>query len=531
MAEELKRKRKILRLLSAVVVLACITTTGCAEFKTYMKDRSNDLADCFTVRAGLSTGLGVRTQITNFFSVSAGGSFEEEKSGYFGRAPVNIKGFWVGEPFLTFMAFRHVGESPFSPGMFTDVRRYEDRALPAAMGLTLLGGLNVVELQPSNENYRMKPPTPFLREKFFIEVSATLGVVGFDLGFNPVEFVDFLLGWFGADVAGDDTGGRYDRLNAVIAMQKVPDSADVDFLIKALEDRFWRVRQYAAKALGNMKAKQAVAPLAELLKDDYCEVRLNAVDALGKIGASKTIELFAGVLKEDKGFRVREAAVRVLVEIGDVNVAEPLIAALQDNHSSVSSVAAEALGEIGDKRAVEPLAEALQTRDRKVFLAAGIALAKLDRGRAQEALREILALRTLILTQESHMQSYAVQVLEGIGDDQAVTLLIEALKVRWVGHSAAEALGRIGNKRAVGPLIEALKDKRVLVRLRAAIALGKIGDGKAVAEAVTSLIGLLKSEERWERRDAARALKNITGQDFGEDYKKWKKWYEENKDK
>jgi hypothetical protein len=29
--------------------------------------------------------------------------------------------------------------------------------------------------------------------------------VGFDLGFNPAEFADFLLGWFGADISGDDS--------------------------------------------------------------------------------------------------------------------------------------------------------------------------------------------------------------------------------------------------------------------------------------------------------------------------------------
>ncbi len=52
---------------------------------------------------------------------------------------------------------------------------------------------------------RIEPPTPFLREKFFVEVGATLGVVGFDIGFNPVEFVDFLLGWTTLDITGDDT--------------------------------------------------------------------------------------------------------------------------------------------------------------------------------------------------------------------------------------------------------------------------------------------------------------------------------------
>ena len=31
-------------------------------------------------------------------------------------------------------------------------------------------------------------------------------MVGVRVGFNPVEFVDFLLGWFGLDILNDDDG-------------------------------------------------------------------------------------------------------------------------------------------------------------------------------------------------------------------------------------------------------------------------------------------------------------------------------------
>ena len=55
-------------------------------------------------------------------------------------------------------------------------------------------------------------------------------------------------------------------------------------------------------------------------------------------------------------------------------------------------------------------------------------------------------------------------------------------------------MGRIGDKRAVEPLIEALKD-----------------------------------EDEGARWLAAEALKKITGNDFGEDYEEWRKWYEKQK--
>ena len=39
---------------------------------------------------------------------------------------------------------------------------------------------------------------------FDIEVGATVLIIGARAGFSPGEFLDFLLGWFGVDIAGDD---------------------------------------------------------------------------------------------------------------------------------------------------------------------------------------------------------------------------------------------------------------------------------------------------------------------------------------
>ena len=49
--------------------------------------------------------------------------------------------------------------------------------------------------------------------------------------------------------------------------------------------------------------------------------------------------------------------------------------------------------------------------------------------------------------------------------------------------------------------------------------------------AIDSLIEALKDESKEVRRDAAWILDNITKQDFGPDYDKWKAWYGENRDK
>ena len=81
--------------------------------------------------------------------------------------------------------------------------------------------------------------------------------------------------------------------------------------------------------------------------------------------------------------------------------------------------------------------------------------------------------------------------------------LFEALKddVWDIRCAAAEALGNIGDKGAVGPLLEALKSY--------------CRHGHIVA--------------RHKTESFIEALKKITGQDFGYDYKKWENWYENNK--
>jgi HEAT repeat protein len=55
--------------------------------------------------------------------------------------------------------------------------------------------------------------------------------------------------------------------------------------------------------------------------------------------------------------------------------------------------------------------------------------------------------------------------------------------------------------------------------------LGKLKNERAVKP----LVEILKSPDKWERKLAASVLKSITGKDYGEKYKKWKKWWDKNK--
>jgi HEAT repeat protein len=210
---------------------------------------------------------------------------------------------------------------------------------------------------------------------------------------------------------------------------------------------------------------------------------------------------------------VREAAAWALRRIGDKRAVEPLIQALRDEDHDVRRAAAEALGRLGDPRAVEPLVLAL--KDKEIRWDAIEALGKLADPQAIEPLVPLLR------DESSMVRTTAAEALEKLNwqhtqDENALWY--------WLAKGDVEkciALGTI----AVEPLISALKHKDDVVRSDAAYALFELGDSRTVEPFIHAQMDRF-SLVRWR---AANALKKITGKDFGDDPKKWRKWWEENK--
>jgi HEAT repeat protein len=96
-------------------------------------------------------------------------------------------------------------------------------------------------------------------------------------------------------------------------------------------------------------------------------------------------------------------------------------------------------------------------------------------------------------------------------------------QTRW---DAAAALGETKDPRAVDPLIAALKDKNSYVRMTAARSLGTVGDKRAIDALIASL---KEDDSHGVQKNAALALKQLTGQDFGKDPDKWQKWRDQAK--
>jgi HEAT repeat protein len=313
----------------------------------------------------------------------------------------------------------------------------------------------------------------------------------------------------------------YVRESAAWALGGIGDSRAVDPLITALKGKELPLRVNAAEALGKIKDSRAVDPLIAALKDKELLLRANAAESLGKIKDSRAVDPLIEVLKKnDEDPEVRRRASMALGEIGKPAL-EPLIAALEDENSSVRSYAAEALGFTKDTRAVEPLIVALGDEEPGVRWDAAVALGKIGDSRAVESL--IVALED----EGANIRGSAAEALGNIGDNHAVEPLIATLGDEdWsVRRSAVDALGKIKDNRAVDPLIEALKDKGWDYRNYAAMALGEIGDERAIGP----LIEALNDDNSDVRRVAAEALKKITGQDFGEGQAKWREWWKKTK--
>ncbi len=254
-----------------------------------------------------------------------------------------------------------------------------------------------------------------------------------------------------------------------------------------------------------MKAKRDVKKLIKAMNDKDFKVRRDAVLALGEIGDTKALEPLFQVLENDGTSDVRKSAVIALREIGKPAI-ELLVQALQVQHSDVRYLAGAVLGKmewepksdvekawylvtgsiyqweelvkIGEP-AVEPLIRELKKHPRS----AARALRKINDSRAVEPLIQAL---TNYDDETEETREAIVDALAKIGEP-AVEGLIQAIKDNIkdkdsgcglrstrVLYAAIGVLDEVG-KTAVEPLIQALKDEDPDVREIVAGALEEMG--------------------------------------------------------
>jgi HEAT repeat protein len=310
----------------------------------------------------------------------------------------------------------------------------------------------------------------------------------------------------------------------------------------------------------HLHEESSVEPLIAALHDPDENIRHGAAwvihrihnSVLGAALSTPALEPLLDLLQHDDSARVRQQAQTTLLTLTDQGdrsiLAQPFIAALQDEHEPIRSEAARWLAQFGGPQAVEPLRAVSQNdSSEKVRGRAAYALAYLEpdletlqgageagiealmtatkdsersiRLRAIWALGNLQAasavqLLTTILEGTSNVpeKRKAAEALGQIGDESALDSLIIALQFdsnEGVRSSAAEALGMLNDRRALNMLIRSLhSDASPIVRASAAKALEWMGDPAAVDALIVALTDS-HSDVRFRAAQALRGLRDV----------------------
>jgi len=207
-------KRRMLRM--ALPALLCLGAFGCSTpVGQYFAKRGADLGDCVWAEAGLGW------PVAPFLFPKTKGQVMEGPGG----APAPSRSPWrsllVPKLYVRVKAtdFAVVGDGYAQPVSFGWRGRYRapGSTVALAAGCPLYRNLEETEgtsadthwLVLTTRAYSGTPPGPGgkLAERFWTGVSATL-LLSARLDFNLVELADFLVGWTGYDLLGDDDWPR-----------------------------------------------------------------------------------------------------------------------------------------------------------------------------------------------------------------------------------------------------------------------------------------------------------------------------------
>ncbi|MHC4663015.1 MAG: HEAT repeat domain-containing protein [Planctomycetota bacterium] len=302
--------KKLFLLTLAIPLLAC----GCASAGTFLKDRALDFIDIFPISTGLGFPGSASVSAFGVFHASAGGSLDI-RAGKRGRRRGPFLEGVLGMPFTNLFLPLGAIESGdlhmfpvwlFSTGMSggggLDDKKSESRVGVAGINASIFG-------YGRNENDFSDP------HYYDIRVTAT-AIISIDVGFSPVQFVDFVGGWFGYDPLEDDsaTANRIERERLEEA--GILDADDETLQEALLRNRDAWVRGKAAGMLGRPGNTEAVRALIWALEnDEYPDVRISAAESLGIIGDEAAVEPLEHTHALDSDEDVRAAAAQALEKI------------------------------------------------------------------------------------------------------------------------------------------------------------------------------------------------------------------------
>ena len=252
------------------LVILMLVLGGCGPGR-YARRRANDLGDVFRfhVGAGPSLGLLANVNATRFVAVGAG----EYKTNRYGVVRGRY-GSWREE-----RADLNLG-----------IPVYGHTRITRVYGGNMRRTLSLEAFTPGVK-YAVHDRTRGLAE---VSANAHAGLVGIDAGIDLGELGDFLLGFAGVDIIGDDDRIALDASSSGTA---------------------W-MRAEAARGLGNQPGPASEKALGVLIDDPVAEVRIRAVRSMGMIGSERTLPVIARAVDDEDG-AVREEARKTIEKITD----------------------------------------------------------------------------------------------------------------------------------------------------------------------------------------------------------------------
>jgi HEAT repeat protein len=312
-------------------------------------------------------------------------------------------------------------------------------------------------------------------------------------------------------------------------IDKLKSRLDIKGLIKALDyEKDTGIRDQAIEALGELGGRTATEPLLFLLEKEHCGCEPLVISALGKIKDERAVPVLIDRVR-GQGATSSPAELSALEHIGPPAV-EPLLEVMRENAQDVkqSLRLIEVLERSGGERAAAGLRNLISPRYPSLISHLADVLERLgDKDAVPHLVSALKAapaetwcapvvkvLQRMGWQPDDHSEEAAVLLshrnwdhLAGMGE-AAVDILIPLLHKGPAEEKlkAAETLGRIKDDRAVEPLAALLGSRRHEIAAAAARALGDIGSALAVEPLLQNGV---ESESASVRAETEKALISI----------------------
>jgi HEAT repeat protein len=295
------------------------------------------------------------------------------------------------------------------------------------------------------------------------------------------------------------------------------------------------IRRAAVETLGRLASEGVEAAVATALRDPDQGVRLAAVQAAKGLGEPRASTLLVP-LRDDSDDAVRAAVAAALVSASGPAL-EDLFHALGAADPAVRATALEAIGRSGAPGALPQILPALADPESRVRWAALAALKSLapewwKTPAAREAVGPVAA---RVGDPDVGRRAGAAWGLGELRRGEAVRPLLPLLvdPDERVRQAARQALSKIDPRwretedvrQVTAELARVVADPQAPDRTHAAQLLGVVGG----EDAVDALVDAVAATDPALREAAAAALRAITGERFGAEPAKWKKWREKDR--